>query len=197
MAAIDVWSVTCPPAKRTCRHLQLQMQAALVSMYTSGHDQHLHLSLIVTDKRAAVVLDDGRQLRSRELAVRHPARQLVVPDAVVTTEELAVCLGKVCDLVAAGESEGTFRGFGSILTTCPLAMLTIFGTEKAHCYPFHAVPRGDLAKLLGVIQFCGISRVGELGVVRRRPKVELPGGLCERVQACSRDRGDHGGRCRR
>ena len=115
MAAIDVWSVTCPPAKRTYRHLQLQMQAALVSMYTSGHDQHLHLSLIVTDEGAAVVLDDGRQLRSSELAVRHPARELVVPDAVVTTEELAVSLCEVCDLVTAGERELTLGGLSSIL----------------------------------------------------------------------------------
>ena len=73
----------------------------------------------MTDERAAVVLDDGRQLRSRELAVGHPARQLVVPDAVVSTEELAVCLGKVGDLVAAGESKGTFSGLRSILATFP------------------------------------------------------------------------------
>ena len=69
----------------------------------------------MTDKRAAVVLDDGRQLRRRELAVGHPARELVVPDAVVTTEELAVCLCEVSDLVTAGERELTLGGLSSIL----------------------------------------------------------------------------------
>ena len=77
------------------------------------------MALVMADERAAVILDDRRQLRSSELAVRHPARELVVPDAVVTTEELAVCLGKVGDLVAAGESEGTFSGLRSILATFP------------------------------------------------------------------------------
>ena len=82
---------------------------------TIGRVRYLHLSLVVTDKRAAVVLDDRRQLRSSELAVGHPARQLVVPDAVVTAKELAVCLRKICDLVTAGERELTVCGLGSIL----------------------------------------------------------------------------------
>ena len=71
----------------------------------------------MTDERAAVVLDDSRQLRRRELAVGHPARQLIVPDAVVTAEQLAICLCEIRDLVATREREGTFRGLGSILAT--------------------------------------------------------------------------------
>ena len=61
-------------------HISINMRS------TPGYVRHLHLALVVTDERAAVVLDDSRQLRSRELAVGHPARQLVVPNAVVTTE---------------------------------------------------------------------------------------------------------------
>ena len=155
---------------------------------TIGRVRYLHLSLVVTDKRAAVVLDDRRQLRRSELAVGHPARQLVVPDAIVTTEELAVCLGKVCNLVATGESEGAFSGFRSILATFLLAMLIVSAIEKAHYYPFHAVPGRDLPKLLRVREQGDIRRVRELRVVRCAPKVQLARLLRERVQARRRAR---------
>ena len=168
MTPIDVWSVTYPLARRTQQTPTTANQSHMNinGCSTLGRVRHLHLSLIVTNERAAVVLNDGRQLRRRELAIGHPARELVVPDAVVTTEELAIRLCEVCDLVAAGESEGTFRGFGSILTTSPLAMQTICGTEKAHCYPFHAVPRGDLSEHRSIIQDRRICGIRELGVVR-------------------------------
>ena len=70
----------------------------------------------MTDERAAVVLDDRRQLRSSELAVRHPARELVVPDAVVTTEEHVVLLGDGRDGITIREGEGSARWLGSVLS---------------------------------------------------------------------------------
>ena len=117
MAPIDVCSVKYSSARRTQQTPTAANESHMNinGCSTTGRVRHLHLSLIVTDERAAVVLDDGRQLRSGELAVRHPARQLIVPDAVVTTEELAVCLCEVSDLVAAGESELTLGGLSSIL----------------------------------------------------------------------------------
>ena len=73
------------------------------------------LALEVADKRAAVVLDDGRQVRSGELAVGDPARELVVPHAVVPAEKLAIGLRQVRDLVTAREGELAARGLGSVL----------------------------------------------------------------------------------
>ena len=73
------------------------------------------LTLVVANEGTAVVLDDSRQVRRGELPVGHPARELVVPDTVVPTEELAVRLGEVGDLVAAGEGECSTSRLGSIL----------------------------------------------------------------------------------
>jgi hypothetical protein len=69
----------------------------------------------VADERTTVVLDDGGELRSGELATGHPARELVVPNAVMATEKLAVGLGEVRNLVTSAESEGALRRFGCIL----------------------------------------------------------------------------------
>ena len=69
----------------------------------------------MADERAAVVLDDRRQVRSSELAVCDPARELVVPDTVMSAEELAVRFRKVRNLVAAREGESSPRWLGSIL----------------------------------------------------------------------------------
>ena len=44
----------------------------------------VNLALVVPDERAAVVLDDARQVGRGEAAARDPAGQLVIPDAVVT-----------------------------------------------------------------------------------------------------------------
>ena len=115
------------------------------------------LALEVADKRAAVVLDDGRQVRSGELAVGDPARELVVPHAVVSAEELPVRLREVRDLLPAREHERPARRLRSV--------------------PLHAVRGRDLAKLLVVVVDRGICGVRELAVVRRGAEVELAGGL--------------------
>ena len=75
------------------------------------------MALVVADEGAAVVLDDGGEVGSGELPVGHPARELVVPDAVVPAEELAVRLGKVGDLVTAGEGERSTCWLRSILSS--------------------------------------------------------------------------------
>ena len=62
----------------------MQSMLATVSSESDNEGARTDLALVVTDERTAVVLDDGRQLRSGELAVGHPARELVVPDAVVS-----------------------------------------------------------------------------------------------------------------
>ena len=80
-----------------------------------GAGIYSHLTLVVTDEGAAVCLDDVRELRGSELAVRHPARKLVVPHAVVATEQLAVRLREVGDLVTTRERELALGGFGCVL----------------------------------------------------------------------------------
>ena len=69
----------------------------------------------MTDERAAVVLDDRRQLRSGELAVGHPARELVVPHAVMSSEELSVGLRQVRDLITSRKGERALLRLCSIL----------------------------------------------------------------------------------
>ena len=119
-----------------------------------------------------MVLNDGRQVRGSELAVRDPARELVVPHAVVAAEELAVRLREVRDLVPAGEREG------------PAGWLCRI--------PLHAVRGGDLAELLVVVEDRDVRGVRELAVVRRSAEVELASRLRKRVEASagrSRSRG--------
>ena len=108
-------NITTYKGSFTTSQASVQAPLAIVRSENDNEGARTDLALVVTDERAAVVLDDGRQLRSRELTVGHPARELVVPNAVVTTKELAVCLSEVCDLVAAGERELTLGGLSSIL----------------------------------------------------------------------------------
>ena len=42
-----------------------------------------------------VGLDDVREIRCGKLPVRDPARELVVPNAIVPPEQLAVLLGQI------------------------------------------------------------------------------------------------------
>lgn len=72
-------------------------------------------ALVAADKCAAVVLNDGCQVGGSEAAIGHPARELVVPDAVVSTEELAVSLRQVSDLITAREGERAASRFRSVL----------------------------------------------------------------------------------
>ena len=88
------------------------------------------MALVVPNERATVVLDDRREVRGREAAVRDPARELVVPHAVVPAEELPVRLGEVRDLVPARECERAPLGLRRVLAcahrecqhTSPLAI---------------------------------------------------------------------------
>ena len=48
-----------------------------------GAGIYSHLTLVVADEGAAVSLHNGRQCRCIEVPAGHPARQLIVPDAVV------------------------------------------------------------------------------------------------------------------
>ena len=135
------------------------------------------LALEVADERAAVVLDDGRQVRSGELSVRHPARELVVPHAVVSAEELPVRLREVRDLLPARERERPARRLRRV--------------------PLHAVRGRDLAKLLVVVEDRGVCGVRELAVVRRGAEVELAGRLRESVEAGAGRSGSGRGRAGR
>ena len=60
-------------------------------------------------------LDDGCQGGRVEAAVGNPARELVVPDAVVSTHDLTVLLGASDNLVSVGEAEASTRGFSRVL----------------------------------------------------------------------------------
>ena len=53
----------------------------------------------------AVSLDDARKLRRTEATVGNPARQLIVPDAVMAAEKLSVGFGEVGNLITSGECE--------------------------------------------------------------------------------------------
>ena len=67
------------------------------------------------DEIEAVALDDVRELRGCEGAVLQPVRELVVPDAVVSTHDLTVLLGASDNLVSVGEAEASTRGFSRVL----------------------------------------------------------------------------------
>ena len=56
---------------------------------------------------AAVRLDDRREGSSVEVAARHPAWELVVPHAVVATEEHVVLLGDGRNGITVCEGEGS------------------------------------------------------------------------------------------
>lgn len=64
-----------------------------------------------------MVLDHSGQVRSRELAIRDPARELVVPHAVVSAQELAIRLREVRDDVPVCECERSTRGLSRVLPT--------------------------------------------------------------------------------
>ena len=65
---------------------------------------------------AAVRLDDGREGSSVEVAARYPAWELVVPHAVVTTEEHVVLLGDGRDGITIREGKGSARWLGCVLS---------------------------------------------------------------------------------
>ena len=69
----------------------------------------------MSDEGTTVGLNDVGEIRCGELSIRNPARELVVPHAVVPTEKLSVRLRQVGDLVTAREGELAARGFGSVL----------------------------------------------------------------------------------
>ena len=71
----------------------------------------------MTNKGATVVLDHTRQLVGGPRRTGHPARELVVPHAVVATEQLPVRLREVRDLVATRERERALLWLRSILST--------------------------------------------------------------------------------
>ena len=77
--------------------------------------QHSHLSLVVPNDGATVRLDHVREIVCSERPAADPARQLVVPHAVVAAEELAVGLGEVRDLVTARERERAPRRLSRVL----------------------------------------------------------------------------------
>ncbi len=105
------------------------------TIHVGGYGQHSHLSLVVSDDRAAVVLDDLRKLLCIEVPGSYPARELLVPDAVVTCENIQffhifgpfktvvtaqqhpVGLRQVRDLVALREREHVLLGLGRVLAS--------------------------------------------------------------------------------
>ena len=74
---------------------------------TEGAGIRTDLALVVAHEGAAVILDDGGQVGRGESTTANPARKLVVPNAVVATEQLAVSLGEVGNLISTGECEGS------------------------------------------------------------------------------------------
>ena len=62
-----------------------------------GHHKvkYLRLTLVVADKRAAVVLDDGGQGSRGPAAAGHPAGELVVPHAVVAYKNMSTPSSRV------------------------------------------------------------------------------------------------------
>ncbi len=78
-------------------------------------NRNSHLTLVVADNSAAVGLNDLSQLRGGPVAVRNPARELAVPHAVVSAQELPVVFGKVGDGVAVRELEGSARRLSRVL----------------------------------------------------------------------------------
>ena len=73
------------------------------------------LTLVVADKSTAVVLNDACQGVDSPGTAGDPARELVVPDAVVPAEELAVRLREVGNHVTIRERECPLLGLSRIL----------------------------------------------------------------------------------
>ena len=98
----------------------------------------------MANNSTAVGLNYGSELRSVEVARSYPARELVIPYAIVATDNLVVALSQANDLLTASEIE---------IALCWLRGI-LYGTsanrEESSCspsYPFHAVTRCDLTKL--------------------------------------------------
>lgn len=101
--------------------------------------------------------------------------------AIHTTQKHAIRLSKVGNLISTAKREGTTLRLSSILSAVQVsirASKTCGGTA----HPFHAVGRCGLTEHGIVVQNCGVSSVGELGVVRSTTEVELSSGLGKSVE---------------
>jgi hypothetical protein len=120
------------------------------------------LALVAGDHGLDVVLDNGGQSRS-VADVLDPLGQLRVPEQGVSSDQLAIGLGEVDDLVSVGEAERVSAGLNGI--------------------PLHAVLRGNLTELP---LHDGDERVVvEMVVVDLSTEVELALGLELSVEASS------------
>ncbi len=135
----------------------------------------------MSDERAAVHRDHVCQIRSRELPVRDPARELVVPHAVMPAQQLPVLLRQARNHVPARERERPARRLRRVLRRIH-SHKPENGDGGCGTHPFHAVTGGDLAELGVVAELRDVGGVSQLGVVRRAAKVELPSGFGESVQ---------------
>ncbi len=59
---------------------------------------HLHLALVVTHNGAAMGLDYRRESCSVEASTGHPARELAVPDTIMTYEGIVSKDGDICQV---------------------------------------------------------------------------------------------------
>lgn len=93
--------------------------------------------------RTAVSLDDRRQLSCGEAPARDPAGELVVPNTVMSAQELAIRLREVRDHIAIRERERSARGLRRILMASAVRQRgSSFVKDENECTPISCCCRG-------------------------------------------------------
>ena len=99
-------------------------------MRVSQHPHsHSHLSSVMMNKLVAVSLHHERKLRGGERAVDYPVGQLVMPDTVVSAQQLAVRLREVRDHIAVRERECPLGGLSRVL----MVFKVVFRQRRSSC----------------------------------------------------------------
>ena len=121
-----------------------------------------------------MVLDDSGQVRSGELAVGDPARELIMPHAVMSAKQLAVRPGEIRDNVPIGERERSARRLSRVLSVQNRICISISHSVRicaSSTDPLHTVAWRNLAELPRVREDGDVCAVGELRVVCRAAEV--------------------------
>ena len=117
-------------------------------------------------------LNDRRQCSCVEISRSDPAGQLVVPDAVVPSNDLVVALRQIHDLLPSSEVKLPLSRLCRILFGRSVYRYERNGVQSP-TYPFHAIAGGNLTELSVVAEDSHVRSVRELGVVCCRAEVDL------------------------
>ena len=159
------------------------------------------LALVVADLTSNVGIDDRGESRIGPRPGRHPRRELIVPDQIVASKNLAVSLCEVHDNVSLGVVEnsiarlsilpllsvagGDLAEFIDVRSGFQLCQLPLDIKDKCTC------TQASHKKQSGSLQDRSVGRVGELAIIGGRPEIQLAGGLGQLIQVRLYVRGSH------